>query len=308
MAATVTVPRPLAQNIAQLHGEAGTQWLRRLPRVIADCERRWSIEALPPFPNLSYSYIAPARRADGTQVVLKVHVPSPESLTEIEGLRTYDGTGCVRLLDADPEQAILLLERLAPGTPLLGLEDDEEATRIIAGVMRRLRRPAPRNHRFPTIADWANGLGKLRDRFEGGTGPLPSDLVERAEGLFRDLLASMGEQVLLHGDLHHENILAAEREPWLAIDPKGVAGEPAFEIGPLFKNPLPRILCAPDPHLLLERRVDILHEELGFDKERIFGWALAQTVLAAWWCIEDGDDCWERFIACARVLAALRGS
>ena len=127
--------------------------------------------------------------------------------------------GAVKLLDADPDLGALVLERLKPGSSLADLPDDAQATSIAAGVIERLRRPAPDGHPFPTVAEWAAGLDTLRSWFDGGTGPLPAPLVERAEALFAELIATTGTPVLLHSDLHHENILAAEREPWLAIDP-----------------------------------------------------------------------------------------
>jgi streptomycin 6-kinase len=106
----------------------------------------------------------------------------------------------------------------------------------------------------------------------------------------------------LHGDLHHENILQAQRQPWLAIDPKGVVGEPAYEVGALLRNMAPRLLKGSQPSQIVARRAGILSEELGFDRTRLLGWGLAQAVLAAWWCIEDGVDGWEGFIRCAELI------
>jgi streptomycin 6-kinase len=293
-----------ARTVTDLHGQEGIEWLDRLPSLLAACARRWSLAILPPFEPLSYNYVAPAIRSDGAGVVLKVGFPHPELLTELAALRLYDGRGSVRLLDADPEQGILLLERLNPGTQLLALADDEQATSIAAQVMRQLWRPAPPDHPFPTVARWASGLQRLRQRFDGGVGPFPLVWVERAERLFDELLASMGEPVLLHGDLHHYNILAAERQPWLALDPKGVIGEPEYEVGALLRNPL-HILSMPQPGRLLERRVAQLAAELGFDRQRLVAWAVAQAVLSAWWSFEGHGRGWERAIACAELLSAL---
>jgi len=259
----------------------------------------------PPFPSLSYNYVAPAVRADGTEVVLKLGVPNPELVTEIEALRLFDGRGIVRLLEADTERGSLLLERLRPGTPLSRLADDEQATAIAAGVMGQLWRPAPAGHPFPTVQRWAAGLERLRARFGGGTGPLPIALVERAEALFAELIGSMADPVLLHGDLHHENILAAGRQPWLALDPKGVVGEPAYETGALLRNPMPEILRRPGVGRILARRVDQLAGLLGFDRERVVGWAFAQAVLSAWWSLEDHGHGWEEAMACAELFAAM---
>jgi len=236
---------------------------------------------------------------------LKVGVPNPELATEIEALRLFDGHGIVRLLEADCDQGALLLERLKPGTPLSSLTDDELATSIAIQVMGQLWKLVPSEHSFPTAAEWAAGLKRLRERFEGGTGPFPVRLVEGAETLFGELIGSMGEEVLLHGDLHHQNILAAERQPWLALDPKGVVGEPAYEVGALLRNPMPQLLAKPRPERILARRVDQLAEGLGFERARVVGWGLAQAVLAAWWSFEDHGRGWEPCIACAEILAGL---
>ncbi len=194
--------------------------LVRLPDTIAEYARRWSLTVLPPFPNLSYNYVAPAVRADGMELVLKLGVPDLTAERESAALRHYEGRGSARLIEADPAGGAILIERLRPGTTLATIEDDVQATAIAAEVMRQLWRPAPQQHGFPNVTDWADGLAKLRAEFGGGTGPFPTKLIELAERLFAELLASQDAPVLLHGDLHHENILAAAREPWLAIDPR----------------------------------------------------------------------------------------
>ncbi len=299
------IPENFARTTVELYAERGAQWLERLPALLADCERRWSLTVQPPFEPLSYNYVAPATRADGAQVVLKLGVPNPELRTEIEALRFYDGRGSARLLEADAQRGVLLLERLVPGLMLSSLDDDARATSIAAGVMRQLWRPVPAGHSFPTVADWAAGMGRLRQRFDGDVGPLPVALVERAEKLFDELIGSLGEPVLLHGDLHHYNILSAQRRPWLALDPKGVVGEPEYEVGALLCNPSPQLLDWPQPGRVLARRVDQLAEELGSERERLLGWGVARSVLSAWWSIEDHGHGWEYAITCAELLAAL---
>jgi streptomycin 6-kinase len=288
----------------EVYGPAGAEWLDQLPGLLAYCEQRWSLTVMPPFP-LSYNYVAPALRSDGRGLVLKVGFPGAELIAEIEALRLYDGRGIAQLLDADQERGVLLLERLSPGTPLSRLTDDEQATSIAAGVMRRLWRPAPPEHPFPTVAKWALGLGRWREHFGGTTGPFPTSLVEQAESLFAELLASTPEQALLHGDLHHDNILTAEREPWLAIDPKGLVGDPAFEVGALMRNQLPQPLAGDYARRFLARRLDQLSEELGLERARLHGWSLAQAVLSAWWSLEDHGYGWEPAIALAELLAGL---
>lgn len=303
MQRTQHIPESFARTIVELYADDGVAWLKCLPSIMTSCAQRWSLTILPPFPNLSYNYVAPAVRADGAAVVLKLGVPNPELLAEIAALRLYDGRGSVALLDADPDLGALLLERLRPGRLLAQLTDDEKATMIAAQVMRQLWRPAPAEHSFPTVAQWAAGLQRLRAEFGGGSGPFPAAIVATAERLFAELLGSMAEPLVLHGDLHHYNILAAERQPWLAIDPKGVVGEAAYEVGALLRN---RLEGVPDPGRLLARRVDQLVDVLELDRERIIGWGVAQAVLSAWWSYEDHGHGWEPAIACAEWLAALR--
>jgi streptomycin 6-kinase len=150
-------------------------------------------------------------------------------------------------------------------------------------------------------------LQRLRDDNQGGTGPLPTHLVERAEATYRELLASAPPPVLLHGDLHHDNILRATRVPYLAIDPKGLAGEPAYETGPFLYNPQPFLRESSNLAQVLERRVAILVEHLQFDRQRILACAFAHSVLSAAWSIEDGDydDGWKETITIAETLLTL---
>jgi streptomycin 6-kinase len=156
----VGVPGDLARTICEVHGKTGAAWLNGFPALLDACAQRWSLTVGAPFAGLSYNYVAPAVRADGTPVVLKLGVPHRELVCEIEALRLYDGRGIARLLDADAEGGALLLERLEPGTMLshLAETDDQQATRLAARVMRQLWRPAPSGpHPFPSVADWAGG-------------------------------------------------------------------------------------------------------------------------------------------------------
>lgn len=304
----VYIPEEFAGAIVGQHGEAGRVWLSRLPGLVERCAARWSLKVGPPFPSLSYNYATPAEGPGGERLVLKVGVPVAELSSEVEALRLFDGRGAARLLDADAEWGALLLERLEPGTQLVALceEDDAAAAAAAAGVMKKLWRPVPAAHNFPTAADWGRGLGRLREYFGGGTGPFPRRLVEEAESLFAELLASSGEPVLTHGDLHHGNVLAAARAPWLAIDPKGLVAEPAYEVGALLRNPLPQLFHWPEPVRVTERRIAQLSEELGFDRARVRGWGLVQAVLSEWWTIEDGGELGEDGYAVAEILAAAK--
>lgn len=304
----ILVPESFAHRIVNLHGSAGAEWLNRLPSILTRCAERWRLKLDLPFPQLSYGYVAPALLKDETGVVLKLCMPNPELMMEIEALRLMQGRGAVHLLDADLEEGALLLERLEPGTPLSAIcgADDGKATVQASSVMRNLWRSVPHAHSFPSVADWGKGFHRLREHSIGdGECPFPKGLVDEAEALFVELTDSMAEPVLLHGDLHHGNILAAAREPWLAIDPKGLVGEPAYEAGALLRNPFPELLAWHGLSRIMARRVEILAEELSLDKARLRGWGIAQAVLAAWWSFEDNEDDWQSFIAFAENLKSM---
>ena len=297
-----SLPKELVRNTLALRGAEGAEWLGRLPATLAFCEERWALSVGAPFPELSHNYVAPALRADGTPAVLKLSLPNSDFRAEAEALRIFGGRGAARLLELDLERGAMLLERLEPGVPLTSVRDDEEATSIAAGVLKQLWRSVPPDHPFPSVSEWARGMERLRSCFGGGTGPLPSPLVERAEALFAELIPSQSELVVLHGDLHHFNVLAAQREPWLAVDPKGVVGEPAYDMGAFLHN-LTELLTTPHPGQVLERRIDLLAEELDLDRSRVRGWAISQAVLAAYWGWEDSGHVWEEALTFAELLS-----
>jgi streptomycin 6-kinase len=293
------------QRIVGTHGQDGDQWLRRLPSILEILSRRWSLTLRPPFENLSYSYVSPAIGENGSEFVLKIGVPNKELITEIETLRLINGKGAVQLFEADPEMGAMLLEVLRPGKTLFDLDEDELATSIAAQVMTELWRPVPEEHVFPRVSDWEKGFQRMRVEFDGGTGPFPKSLIELAEEMYDKLLGSASEDVLLHGDLHHWNILSAEREPWLAIDPKGVIGESAYEVGAWLRNPFPHILQFENPKAIVVRRVKQFREALGFDEERLLRWGFAQAVLAGWWSFEEHSDHWQGWIELAEIFGEL---
>jgi streptomycin 6-kinase len=309
---SLALPENFVRQIRETFQERGDAWLERLPTLLADCERRWNLTLLPAFPNLSFNYVAPVTLADGSPAVLKAGVPHKELFSEMEALRLYDGRGSVRLLEADSEQGIMILERLQPGTMLTGLADeahDAQATSIAADVMRGLWRPvtdAETMALFPTTGDWMQGLQKMRAHFGGGSGPFRAALMDEAEGLAKELLASQAAPVLLHGDLHHDNILASQRGGWLAIDPKGILGEPAYEVGALLRNFWQDRHMLSDLAQITEHRVYQLAEELNLDRARVRGWGVAQAVLSAWWGVEDGGEMGPESMETAELIAAVK--
>lgn len=297
------IPEAFARRICDGYGQAGRAWLEGLPGLVETWARRWSLEVEGAFSLLSYNYVLRVRRADGGRAVLKLGVPNRELTSEMAALQFYAGRGCVEIYAADPEAGVFLIEELRPGRMLAELADDDLATQIGAEVMAAVWRPAPAEQGvFLSVAGWAEGIGRYQARY-GRNGPLEARLVEQAGGLFRELLASAGPATLLHGDLHHYNILEAERAPWLVIDPKGVIGEPAYELGAFLYNPQPDFSRRSDLGQRLRRRIDLLCERLGLERARVVGYGVAQAVLSACWSLEDNEGGWEGVMRVAEVLS-----
>jgi len=263
--------------------------------------QKWDIKISAPFDNFSYNYTAPARLADGTSVVIKTGFPSEELRAEIAALRHFNGRSIVRLYEENRKDCIFLLEKISPGTSLAELDDDK-ATDILLNLMPKLWKPYHGKYPFPTTKDWGRGFSRLRKRYKGETGLLNATLVDKAENLFADLLASSDSAVLLHGDLHHGNVLISERESYLAIDPKGVLGEPAYEVGAFLRNPMPDFLKKANPRATMTKRVNRIVEKLGFDRQRIIAWGMSQAVLSAIWCDEDSMPCGRYFMQIAEIF------
>lgn len=275
---------------------ADPAWIAALPALLARLAARWSLTLDPPFPHLSWNYVAPATRADGTACVLKVSRHLDETRNEIAALRLWDGDGAARLLEADPATGALLIERLRPGAMLATVAetDDDAATGIAAAALRRLWRPVPARHELRPLASWCAAYDRNRQALSRGDGGFPAALFLHADALRRDLLASTGAPVALHGDLHHFNILRAERAGWLAIDPKGLVGDRCFDVCQFFRNPQPDGV----PFAVNRRRLDRFCAELGLDRERTKAWCLVHAVLDACWDFEDGNP-WARAVAYA---------
>jgi streptomycin 6-kinase len=309
----VKLPSDFIATIQSVYREGGHAFLRALPDLIAEASKRWGVTDVRPVPMLSYNFVAFAKRAQ-REVVLKMGVPNPEMKSEIAALQLFNGEGACKLLEYDEEKCWMLLERLTPGEMLITLKDDEEATRIAAEVMKKIWRsmessglpleeqdPAPQ--KFILLSEWFNGLKRLRAAYNGGTGPLNSKLVERVEASVQGFFVENHQPVLMHGDFHHYNILSSERG-WLIIDPKGVIGPAGYEVGPLLLNPWGELINRSDVQKITKRRIDILHEHLGFERERIHAWGLAHAVLSSWWSIEDNTG-WEYAAAFAEMIAEL---
>ncbi len=274
---------------------AGRAWLDALPGRVAACAERWTLRVGDPFPGSHVSLALPATRADGTEAVLKLQLPHRECEHEAEALRVWDGDGAVRLLEHEPAHHALLVERCLPGTPLSEVAP-EDALGVLIGLLPRLWRTVagPFHSLASESARWTENLPRSWER---AGRPFERALVDAAIETLGTLATSQPEQVLLHQDLHADNVLRAGREPWLVIDPKPLCGERAFSAAPIVRS-------AEMGHGEAEvrDRLDRLVRELELDPERTRGWAFAQTL--AW--VFDGDRVIPRHLEIARWLRPAR--
>jgi streptomycin 6-kinase len=286
------IPTALARNAVGVWGEDGRRWLEDLPRIIDDVLLRWSLRLEHPLP-MTFHWVAAVTARDGTPAVLKLAVPQADHQpAEASALRAYAGRGAVRLLAQDPGYGALLLRRAVPGRMLRDLvpDRDEEATAITADVMGRLHAARVPDADVPPLEDARSSFVRYLTEHPHDT-PLPRRLVEHAVSLFDDLMASAPTSVLLHGDLHHDNVLSDDScaSGWVAIDPHGWIGDPGFEIGALLYNPDPPRRS--DALLrLVPRRVDQLADLLGLTRDRVAAWGFVMGVMSEVWSTEDAAD------------------
>jgi streptomycin 6-kinase len=253
--------------------EGRLDWVEALPAAIDLAVRRWGLTLDSPYePGGQCAWVAPARSEVHGEVVLKVGWPHPEAQFEAEGLRLWAGDGTVELLEHLRSDAadLLLLERCTPGAALAarpGPEQDE----VITCLLRRLWGTPPPDHGIPSLQSmcdlWAD------EREEGGEDGLDPGVLRDGIALFRSLPASADREVLLATDLHAENVLAAEREPWLAVDPKPHVGDPAYDVLQHLLNRDDALHA--DPEGLARRVADLA----GLDGDRVVQWLFARCVI-----------------------------
>ncbi|MFF9148456.1 aminoglycoside phosphotransferase family protein [Streptomyces sp. NPDC014861] len=277
----IHVPEELAVSQAKYNGEAGRAFIASLPGLARELLDRWELRLAGASMHGWASLVLPVERADGTPAALKLQLLDEESEGEPVALRAWDGDGVVRLLAHDPGTGAMLLERADHLRHLSRLGDEREAVRILAGLLARLSaRPAPAGLR--RLGDVAAGMlaevpGALA-RLDGGDAGLLADCAAAV----REVIGEPGDR-LLHWDLHYDNVLGAEREPWLVIDPKPLAGDPGFELLPALTD-----LWNPDP-AEIRWRFDLLTERLGLDRERALAWTLGRVLQNGLWDVEDGE-------------------
>ncbi|AVH22780.1 aminoglycoside phosphotransferase family protein [Nocardia cyriacigeorgica] len=315
---TIAVPPDVAESIRDFFAEEGERWLADLPELVTARCRDWDLELIgAPFGGGTHSFVAPVRRGDDSVAVLKVPFVDEENAGEPAGLHCYAGDGAIRLYDFDAGSGAMLVEWARPGDPLLrqptppleGEPENAGKVLVAAELYRRLRRePGELPPGYPPppstaglVAEWARWPEDPQI-----VAALPAPLLDQARRWCTELAVRDGPLLIVNRDTHLGNIVAAEREPWLVIDPKPYLGEAAFDAGFLILKQMQSAPDRADARQMVARTADAL----GVDRERARGWAFLRAMEQVVWAIEDEDEraVLERHLAVAFALSGTRRS
>nr|WP_317453798.1 aminoglycoside phosphotransferase family protein [Streptomyces sp. CBMA152] len=289
----IDIPEELVATLTEFNGEAGRAFGAALPGRVEEFAARWELRLDGPPMHGMCALVLPVTAADGTPAVLKLQLVDEETEGEPVALRAWGGAGAARLLRHDEATGTMLLERLDSARQLADMADSREAVMVIADLLSRLTSvPAPPGMR--RLADVAAGMLEETPRaVRELSDPAERRLLEDCAAAVREVAGEPGDR-LLHWDLHYENVLAAEREPWLAIDPKPLAGDPGFELLPALVN---RFDAAE-----LRWRFDAMTEVLGLDRARARAWTLGRVLQNCLWEIEDEGELEAEQVEAGRVV------
>ncbi len=297
------IPESLASSAAKWGVEV-QRWLEGLPARVDDLVYRWRLTVERPLYATGNCSIVVPVVADEERCVLKVQWPHQEAEHEADALLAYDGDGAARLFKRDLEHNALLIERCEPGTLAWHADD---VLGVCADIMQRLWRPVADDAPFDRAALAGDRAEKIRRLFVEHARPFDAELASAGASMFDELSASAHRLVLLHGDFHPFNVLRAQREPWLAVDPKPLVGDPAFDCAQLVLNFYGAwgVDRAQQRDWPMESTIASLADAVGVDAYRVWGWTFARTVEEITWTLGDGLPI-DRDVEMATYFASLR--
>ena len=262
---------------------SGDEWLARLPGLVEQSLSEWELTVDGEARHGMSALVLPVRRRDGAAAVLKVTWPHDEAEHEHLALQHWGGRGAVRLLAANPGRWTMLLERLNADCDLYDVQIDD-ACAVIGGLLAQLDHPA-----LPQLPRLSSQCSRMDERLGSAPAAIPRRFVEQARALLSDLVTDAAiDSRMVHTDLHYRNVLAAGRQPWLAIDPKPLAADPAFAVTPALWNRWEEAVAGGGLRQRLRRRLLIICENAGINEERAQAWSIVREVQMALWAVEDG--------------------
>lgn len=291
----IEVPEALVSSHRKLFGETGRAWIDALPDLAAGLFESWQLQPDGAPACGAWALVLPVVRADATPAVLKLQPVTDHTVGEPDALRAWNGNGAVSLLEHDPESGSMLLERLDASRPLATVRDDMAALQILSELLARLSGvPAPAGMR--QLSDFgADLLDRVPRALTLVRDPSRHGLIRGCASALEEVLPEAGDR-LVNEDLHFDNILAPhpadQREPWLAIDPNPVAGDPGFALLAALHNRWEEAVATGDVPRAIRRRFDLMTDILGLDRNRATAWTLARILQNTLWDVEHGDTMW----------------
>lgn len=286
------LPERFLRHATREFGKKGAAWLEELPSILKRCCDKWGLTLGRPTAEIKVNYIAYVEMGHGAEAVLKVGVPHGDFSAELEALAIYEGRGINRLIDCDKTLNAMLLERLRPGEMLDSVENMREQSEIAARILCDLHAiPPPAHHTLPHFMDWMHGAfadaRTCQDpaRARGYIAQIP-----RVESMMGILTAPDEPQILLHGDLHHWNILSDADRGWMAIDPKGVIGASCLDVGRFINNAMGFGETAGEKRKILLEAVAVFSAVLGENEERVFAGAFCDKIMGSSWGLKQNPD------------------
>lgn len=276
-------------------GREAEAWLADLPSILGRCCDKWGLTLGAPAAEIKVNYIAYVALGNGEQAVLKVGVPHDDFSAEMEALAIYQGRGINRLIDCDKTLNAMLLERLRPGEMLDSVESASERSEIAARILQNLHAiPPPLNHTLPHFMDWMqSAFADARNCEDPARARGYIEQIERVESMMEILMEPDEPQMLLHGDLHHWNILSDAERGWMAIDPKGVIGASCLDVGRFINNAMGFSATAAQKRAILREAVAIFSAVLGENEERMFAGAFCDKIMGSSWGLKHKPDAHE---------------
>ena len=285
-------PKRFLRYATSEFGKEGEAWLEKLPSILRRCCDKWCLTLGPPTEEIKVNYIAYVEMGHGEEAVLKVGVPHDDFSAEMEALAIYAGRGINRLIDCDQALNAMLLERLRPGKMLDSVGDVREQSEIAARILHDLHAtPPPSNHALPHFMDWLRGaFADAKSCEDSARARGYIEQIPRVESMMEILLEPDEPQMLLHGDLHHWNILSDADRGWMAIDPKGVIGASCLDVGRFINNAMGFGETAAEKREILLEAVAVFSEVLGENEERMFAGAFCDKIMGSSWGLQQKPD------------------
>ena len=284
------------KNTIALYGKHGKDWLERLPAIRAAISKKYQLSALNPVSNMSFNYVCSGMQNE-KPIMLKLGFDQQAFSKEADCLQAFEQYGSAKVIATEP--GMIIMQKLDPGMTLKSYfpqKDDQALTILCKTILQLHKAQIPKHHHFFPLKKILSILDQDLD--------IPQKLLDSARALRDDLLLSTKKEVLLHGDLHHENLLQHGND-WKVIDPKGFIGDPLFDLCAFILGPIPELLQQNNRTGLIQKRIKICAHELQAPQQRIQDWLYVKSVLGWAWCLDD-NMAPDYFKGCVSLLEKIR--